>query len=84
MESKEILKKKIIYRALHRGSKEMDILLGKFVKTYIDDLNCEELDDLEKLLKIDDDILQQWYFDQKNDHSISENKVSLLLKKFKL
>ena len=30
------LKKKIIYRSNYRGTKEMDKLLGKFVKKYID------------------------------------------------
>ena len=29
------LKKKIIYRSNYRGTKEMDRLLGSFVKTYI-------------------------------------------------
>ena len=82
MENKEILKKKIIYRAFHRGSKEMDILLGNFVKTHIDDLNYGELKDLENILVIEDDILQQWYFDQKNLNVIPKNKVSLLLKNF--
>ena len=37
MKNKEILKKQIIYRSAHRGSKEMDILLGNFVKEHIDD-----------------------------------------------
>ena len=32
----ETLKKKIIYRANYRGTKEMDILLSKFVDKYID------------------------------------------------
>ena len=32
------LKKKIIYRSNYRGTKEMDKLLGKFVKKYINDL----------------------------------------------
>ena len=36
MTNKEILKKKIIYRSGHRGSKEMDLLLGNFVKKNID------------------------------------------------
>ena len=30
--------KKIIYRSEYRGIKEMDLLLGKFVKKYIDTL----------------------------------------------
>ena len=62
----------------------MDILLGNFVKTHIDDLNYDELKDLENILVIEDDILQQWYFDQKNLNVIPKNKVSLLLKNFKL
>ena len=35
MTNKEILKKQIIYRANHRGTKEMDTLLGSFVKKHI-------------------------------------------------
>ena len=43
MTNKEILKKKIIYRSTHRGTKEMDLLLGNFVKKYIDNFNNSEL-----------------------------------------
>ena len=32
MKELEILKKKLIYRSSYRGTKEMDILLSKFVK----------------------------------------------------
>ena len=31
----EIFKKKLIYRASYRGTKEMDMLLSKFVNKYI-------------------------------------------------
>ena len=41
----EISKKRILYRASYRGTKEMDILLGAFVKKYIDQLNSSELKD---------------------------------------
>ena len=34
----EILKKKILYRASYRGTKEMD-MVSSFVKKYINDLN---------------------------------------------
>ena len=33
---KDLLKKKIIYRATYRGTKEMDKLLGAFVNKYIE------------------------------------------------
>ena len=47
------LKKKIIYRSNYRGTKEMDKLLGKFVKKYINELEEDDLIDLDKLLNID-------------------------------
>ena len=35
MTNKDILKKQIIYRSTHRGTKEMDLLLGNFTKKNI-------------------------------------------------
>ena len=43
MINKEILKKQIIYRSTHRGTKEMDLLLGNFVKKYINNLMRKNL-----------------------------------------
>ena len=84
MTNKEILKKKIIYRSTHRGFKEMDLLLGNFVKKYIDKFNNAELNDLEKLLFIEDEVIYKWYFEKKSDNSIPNTKVSAMLKNFKL
>ena len=53
MLNKEILKKQIIFRSAHRGTKEMDLLLGNFVKKYINELKSNELIDLARLLIID-------------------------------
>ena len=84
MTNKEILKKQIIYRSSHRGSKEMDILLGNFVKKHINDFNSDDLNDLEQILFIEDEILYRWYFDKKKNDVIPNNKVSEMLKKFRL
>ena len=35
----DILKKKLLYRASYRGTKEMDILLSKFVNKYINEFD---------------------------------------------
>ena len=84
MVNKEILKKQIIYRSMHRGTKEMDLLLGNFVKKYVDELNVTELKDLEKLLFIEDEILYKWYIKKNSDKLIPKTKVSIMLKNFKL
>ena len=84
MINKEILKRQIIYRATHRGTKEMDILLGNFVQKYIEKFNDNELQDLEKLLFIEDEIIYNWYFKKNSNTSVPNTKVSLMLKNFKL
>tara|TARA_B100000945_G_scaffold320040_1_gene328882 strand:- start:57 stop:314 length:258 start_codon:yes stop_codon:yes gene_type:complete len=83
MKKIDSIKRKIRYRAEYRGIKEMDLLLGKFVKRYIDILNYEELMDLYEILKKDDDIIFKWYSSIDNNKQIPRNKVSDLLKNFK-
>ena len=84
MPIKEILKKQIIYRSMHRGTKEMDLLLGNFVKKYVDEFNIKELKDLEKLLFIEDEVIYKWYVKKVSDKLIPKTKVSIMLKNFKL
>ena len=50
-EELEIFKKKLLYRASYRGTKEMDILLSGFVKKYINEFNEDQLYELDKFLK---------------------------------
>ena len=82
--NKEILKKQIIYRSMRRGTKEMDLLLGNFVKKHIDELNATELKDLAKLLFIEDEVIYKWYIEKSSDKLIPKTKVSIMLKNFKL
>ena len=76
------LKKKIIYRANYRGTKEMDKLLGAFVNKYINDLTINDLIDLEKLLDIDDNNLYNFYNGLETDINFNNNKINLLYKNF--
>ena len=84
MKNIDILKKKILYRSEHRGTKEMDLLLSNFVKKYVNFLNESELCELELLLNIDDDVLYKWYSDNKKTSLIPENSISRKLKAFRL
>ena len=79
MTNNEILKKQIIYRSMHRGTKEMDLLLGNFVKTHINEFDVNELHDLEKLLFLEDEIIYNWYFKKDLNNPIP-NSIFLELK----
>ena len=80
----EIYKKKLIYRAGYRGTKEMDILLSSFVNKYIDNFDKNLLDELEKFLNFEDEIILNYY--QKNivKKKIDKNRVSKIFRSFKL
>ena len=61
MNKLESLKKKLIYRSNYRGTKEMDMILSKFVKKNIDSFSKEELEDLDKFLDFEDEIIYNFY-----------------------
>ena len=84
MTNKEILKKQIIYRSMHRSTKEMDLLLGNFVKRYINQFNDSELQDLKNLINMTDETLLKWYIELNNKDLIPISKVSKMFKKFKI
>ena len=84
MNSIDLLRKKILYRSEYRGIKEMELLLSSFVKKHISDFSIVELKQLDDLLNFDDDSLFKWYLNKKVEIKIPNNKVSKLLKNFKI
>jgi len=80
----EFFKKKLIYRAGYRGTKEMDILLSSFVNNYINTFDEDHLNELEKFLNFEDEIILNFYHKGIIQKKIDKNKVSKIFKKFKL
>ena len=84
MNELETLKKKIIYRANYRGTKEMDILLSKFVDKYINTFSLNELKDLYDFLNLEDEIIYNYYLTKKIDNNIKKNKIIDIFLNFKI
>ena len=76
----EIFKKRLVYRATYRGTKEMDILLSSFVKKYINTFNEKSLVKLENFLNLSDEQILNYYNNTFTEESISENEVLKLFK----
>ena len=53
-------RRKILYHAWHRGTRELDLLLGRFADDAIGKLTDGELDEFEALLEVDDRELFGW------------------------
>ena len=80
----ENLKRKLLYRASYRGTKEMDLLLGSFVKKYMNNFNKIQLIELENFLKFEDETLSNYYNHNIIEKNIDKNPISKLFKNFKI
>ena len=75
MSNKDFIIKKLSFRANHRGTKEMDILLGGFFDSNSKNLNDDELDDFQKLLEIDDKALTDYFVMNKKNENIEKIEI---------
>ena len=80
----EIFKKRLIYRASYRGTKEMDILLSSFVNKHINELDEINLIELENFLDLEDEIILNFYNYNIVEKQINENKIAKLFKSHKI
>lgn len=53
-------KKRLLYQTWHRGTREMDLLLGRFADATIGDWSEDEVEGMEALLKVPDPELYRW------------------------
>lgn len=47
-------RKRLLFRCWHRGTREMDMILGRFADAHIADLSDSEIVDLERLIELPD------------------------------
>ena len=80
----DFFKKKLIYRASYRGTKELDILLGSFVNKHINKFDKRLLLELEKFLNFEDEIILNYYQNNVVKNNIDKNEVSIMFKKYKI
>jgi antitoxin CptB len=57
----EMRRRRAAYRASHRGTKEMDIVLGRFAEASLPAMGSDELARFERLLALPDPLLTQWF-----------------------
>ncbi|MFQ5773618.1 MAG: succinate dehydrogenase assembly factor 2 [Kiloniellaceae bacterium] len=59
-ESLEIRRKRLRFRSRHRGTKELDLLLGGFAERELDAMSEEQLDRYETLLDLPEPVIHAW------------------------
>ncbi|MCW6510302.1 FAD assembly factor SdhE [Lichenifustis flavocetrariae] len=53
-------RRRLVFRAWHRGTREMDLVMGRFTEASINALSEREVDDLEALMEANDRDVFDW------------------------
>lgn len=61
----EMRRKRALYRATHRGTKELDVMIGGFARAHLQNFSAAELAVFENLLVLQDPSLQAWILEGK-------------------
>lgn len=82
MNNFDLLKAKLIYRSLHRGCKENDVIFKAFVKSDLfQNLSLEEVSIYSNLLEEPDVNIYEWI---SNQHSIVPERYTTLIQKIQI
>jgi len=80
----EALRRKLRFRAWHRGTLEADLLIGAFADRCLPEFAAEELRQFERLLEEDDPIIDDWIAGRQGVPKEHDNGVMALLRRFRL
>ena len=72
-------RKKLLYRSLHRGCKETDLLLGQFAEKHIHGMSDEELQEWNTILGQTDSDIVAWVMGRAE---VPEHLDGLVMKRF--
>ena len=75
-------RKKLLFRSSHRGTKEMDLLLGGFFQENYQILSESELLEFQDILELTDKALSDWLIMNKNNEDIEYIAISKKIKEF--
>jgi antitoxin CptB len=69
-------RRRLLWRASHRGTKELDLVLGGFVRDHVAGMSAAELDELEALVGMPDPDLMAWIVGDKDVEDEFRNRTT--------
>jgi antitoxin CptB len=78
----DVRRRKILFRAWHRGTREMDLLMGRFADAALPGMSDDELDEFERLIDVPDPDLFGWIMGETDAPSAYDTPVLRRLKAF--
>ena len=60
-------RRRLLFRAWHRGMREVDLITGRFADAHIGTLSEAEVDDFERLMDVPEPDLLAWVMGERRD-----------------
>lgn len=79
VETVETWRKRLTFRAWHRGTREMDLLIGSFAEKYINSFDADDLAIFEEILLNNDPDVYDWIIGRQTPPAALKSKVLDLL-----
>jgi len=83
-EDEDTRRKRLRYRSWHRGTKELDLLLGSFAERHLGALTGTQLDQYEAILETNEHEIYAWLSRQAPVPAEHDNAVMAAILDFKL
>jgi antitoxin CptB len=80
----DTLRRKLGFRAWHRGTREADLLIGSFADAHLVSFDEIELAQFQRLLKENDPDIYDWMTGRTPVPPEHDNRVTVLLREFRL
>jgi antitoxin CptB len=81
-ETIENRRKRLRFRSWHRGTKEMDLLMGSFADAHLGDFGKDQLDRYEALLDVPEPVVYDWILGRTTPPAEYDHDVTKLLLAF--
>lgn len=83
-ETTENRRKRLRFRSWHRGTKEMDLLVGSFADAHLSGFGRDQLDRFEALLDVPEPVVYDWVLGRSHPPAEHDHDVTRLLLAFEL
>lgn len=75
-------RKRLLYQCWHRGTREMDLILGRFANAHVGLMSTAELEALEQILPVPDPALMRWVTGEEEPADIYDRALILRIRRF--
>lgn len=79
-----VRRRRLLFRATHRGTYENDLMVGGFVRAHVGSLTDSEMNALEAVMEIPDTILADWLTGREPIPEHEQTPMLLRMKEFLL